>query len=180
MFLLFKKILNSDPTQRGDIIVRADSILLYNEDVLENRKLGVNYTATRVELASFPNHSFYTPSTLAQVSSVLKVIDMTSGAGTGSTCAGDPGVLDILYVPISYPLLKTSMIVNNIEAELQDVVFSPDYLVFSENIIYRDQRTGQQKTALMVVLRDSQQRRVMTNLEFSDLQAVLDPTPVPI
>lgn len=179
MFLLFKKILNSNPAQLGNIIVRADSIFLYNEDVLENRKLGTSYTATRVELSSFPNHSFYTPSTIGQVSSVLNVIDVTGGAGVGSSCLGNPGVLDIVYMSTSYPLLRANMIVNNIETELQEFVFNPDYLVFSENVLYRDQRTAQEKIALMIVLRDSQQRRIMSNLEFDDLQAILEPVLVP-
>ena len=64
MFLLFKKILNSNPAQLGDILVRADSVMLYNSDVLQNQKTGSDYVATRIEIASVPNYSFHTTSTL--------------------------------------------------------------------------------------------------------------------
>lgn len=179
MFLLFKKILNSNPAQLGDIIVRADSLFLYNDDVLENRQLGVSYSATRVEISSFPNYTFYTPSTVDQVSSTLKVIDLTGGAGTGSYCAGNPGVLDVIFPSTSYPMLKANMLQNQSKLELQPYVFSPEYLVFSENVVYQDLKTKMQDTALLIVLRDSQQRRFMTDLEFDDLVTILEPTVVP-
>lgn len=181
MFLLFKKILNSNPNQLGDIIVRADSLFLYNDDVLENRQLGVNYNATRVEISSFPNYTFYTPSTVAQVSSVLKVVDLTGGAGpgTGSSCLGDPGVLDIVYAATNFPLLKANMLQNQSKTELQPYVFSPEYLIFAEDVVFQDMKTKMQDTALLIVLRDSQQRRFMTDLDFADLQTILEPIVVP-
>lgn len=180
MFLLFKKILNSNPNQLGDIIVRADSLFLYNDDVLENRQLGINYHATRVEISSFPNYTFYTPSTVDQVSSTLKVVDLTGGAGSGSSCAGNPGVLDIVYASSNYPMLKANMLQNQSKLELQPYVFSPEYLVFAEDVVYQDLKTKMQDTALLIVLRDSQQRRFMTDLDFSDLVTILEPTVVPV
>lgn len=181
MFLHFKKILNSNPAQLGDIIVRADSIFLYNNDVLENRKTGTNYQATRIELSSFPNYSFHTPSTMAQVSSVLKVIDLTGGgSSTGSSCAGNPGVLDIVYMSTSFPLLRANMLVNNSKSELEPYVFNPDYIVFTEEVVFQDRKTQQQDTAVLLVLRDSQPKRIMTDLDFSDLMTVLEPTSVPL
>lgn len=181
MFILFKKILNSNPNQLGDILVRADSLFLYNADTLENKRTGTNYTATRVEIASFPNYSFYTPSTVDQVSSVLNVVDVTGGAATsGSSCVGNPGVLDIVYISTSYPLLKTNMLVNQSKLELQPYVFNPDFLVFAESTVYLDLKSKVQDTALLIVLRDSQPKRIMTDLEFADLVTILDPVIVPL
>ena len=179
MFILFKKILNGNPAQLGDILVRADSIFLYNSDVLQNKKTGADFNATRIEISSFPNHSFHTPSTMAQVSSMLKVIDLTGGAGSGSSCAGNPGVLDIVYASSTFPLLKTNMVVNNSLTSVESYVFNPEYLVFAEEVVFRDQKTSQQATALLLVLRDSQPKRIMTALEFSDLITVLEPSVVP-
>lgn len=180
MFILFKKILNDNPAQLGDILVRADSIFLYDSDVLLNQKTGTNYTATRIEISSFPNFSFNTPSTMDQVSSVLNVIDLTGGAGVGSQCAGNPGVLDIVYPSIRFPLLKTSMIVNNSLTQLEPYVFNPEYLVFSENMIFQDSKTSLQNTALLIVLRDSQPKRIMTALEMDVLVSILEPIVVPV
>lgn len=180
MFILFKKILNDNPTQLGDILVRADSIFLYDTVVLKNQKTGTSYTGTSIEISSFPNHTFNTPSTIDQVSSVLNVIDITGGAGVGSSCAGNPGVLDIIYPATSYPLLKTNMIVNNSATQLHPYVFNPEYLVFSENIVYQDSKTSAQNTALLIVLRDSQPRRIITALELDVLVAVLEPVIVPV
>ena len=178
MFILFKKILNSNPAQLGDILVRAESIFLYNSDVLQNKKTGADYNATRIEISSFPNHSFHTPSTMAQVSSVLNVIDLTGGSG--SQCAGNPGVLDIVYATAGYPLLKTNMIVNNSMSELEPYVFNPEYIVFAEDMVFRDVKTSLQNTALLLVLRDSQPKRIMTALDFNDLIAILEPNIVPL
>ena len=180
MFLLFKKILNDNPAQLGDIIVSAESVFLYNADVLQNKKTGRDYVTTRVEISSFPNYSFYTPSTMDQVSSVLKVIDLTGGAGSGSYCAGDPGVLDIIYMATTFPLLKANMLVNNSLSEVEPYVFNPEYIVFAENVVFQDRKTAQQATALLLVLRDSQPKRIMTELDFGDLVTILEPTVVPI
>jgi hypothetical protein len=179
MFIIFKKILNGNPAQLGDILVRADSIFLYNSDILQNKKTGGDYHATRIEISSFPNHSFHTPSTMAQVSAMLNVIDLTGGAGSGSSCAGNPGVLDIIYAASTFPLLKTNMVVNNSLTSVEPYVFNPEYLVFAEEVVFRDQKTSQQATALLLVLRDSQPKRIMTALEFSDLITVLEPSVVP-
>lgn len=180
MFILFKKILNNNPAQLGDILVRADSILLFNSDVLQNKKTGMDYNATRIEISSFPNHSFYTKSTMAQVASMLKVIDLTGGAGSGSSCAGNPGVLDIIYAASTYPLLKTNMIVNNSLTAVEPFVFNPEYLVFAEDIVFRDQKTSQEVTAMLLVLRDSQPKRIITALDFGDLITILEPSVVPV
>ena len=179
MFILFKKILNSNPSQLGDILVQAESIFLYNSDVLQNQKIGSEYPATRIEVSSFPNHSFHTPSSIAQVSSALNVVDLTGGVGSGSSCAGDPGVLDIIYASSTYPSLKTNMIVNRSLTELEPYVFNPAYLVFAEDIIFQDRKTSRQETALLIVLRDSQPKRIMTALNFDDLIAILEPIVVP-
>jgi hypothetical protein len=181
MFLHFKKILNSNPAQLGDIIVRADSIFLFNNDILLDQKTGLNYNATRVELSSFPNYSFHTPSTMAQVSSVLNVIDLTGGgSNTGSSCAGSPGVLDIIYLSTEFPLLQANMLVNSSKSELEPYVFNPEYIVFTEEVVFQDRKTQLQDTAVLLVLRDSQPKRIMTDLDFSDLLMVLEPTIVPI
>lgn len=180
MFLLFKKILNSNPAQLGDILVRADSVLLYNSDVLQNQKTGSDYVATRIEIASVPNYSFHTTSTIAQVSSMLNVVDLTGGAGIGSSCAGNPGVLDIIYASSKFPLLKANMVVNNSLTSVEPYIFNPEYLVFAEEFVFRDQKTSQQATALMLVLCDSQPKRIMTALDFSDLVTILEPSVVPV
>lgn len=179
MFILFKKILNGNPAQLGDILVRADSIFLYNADILQNKQTGVDFSATRIEISSFPNHSFHTTSSMDQVASKLNVIDLTGGAGSGSSCAGNPGVLDIIYPMTKFPLLKTNMVVNNSLTSVEPFVFNPEYLVFSENIVFRDQKTSQQVVALLLVLRDSQPKRIMTALDFDDLVTVLEPLVVP-
>ena len=179
MFILFKKILNSNPAQLGDVLVRADSIFLYNSDALQNKKTGADYNATRIEISSFPNYSFHTPSTMNQVSSVLNVVDLTGGAGSGSSCAGNPGVLDIVYATSTFPLLKTNMVVNNSLSELEPYVFNPEYLTFAEEVVFRDQKTSLQVTALLLVLRDSQPKRIMTALDFGDLITILEPNVVP-
>lgn len=180
MFILFKKILNSNPAHLGDILVNAESMFLYNDDVLENRKLGTSYNATRIEISSFPNYSFYTPSTVAQISSVLKVIDLTGGAGSGSSCAGNPGVLDTIYMAATYPLLKNNMIVNNSKTELQPYVFNPVFITFAETMVYQDRKTALPDSCLLLVLRDSQPKRIMTDLEFADLVTILEPLVVPV
>ena len=79
-----------------------------------------------------------------------------------------------------FPLLKTNMLVNNSKTELEAYVFNPEYIVFAENIVFRDQNTSLQETALLLVLRDSQPKRVMTNLDFADLITVLEPIVIPI
>lgn len=180
MFILFQKILNNNPAQLGYVLVNSDSILLYNEDTLQNQKTGQDYTATRVEVYSFPNYSFHTKSSMAQVSSVLNVIDVTGGAGAGSSCAGNPGVLDIIYASSTYPMLKANMLVNNSRNELEPYVFNPEYIVFSEEIVFRDQKTSQQSTAVLLVLRDAQPKRIMTDLAFADLVTLLEPISVPV
>lgn len=180
MYLLFKKILNSNPAQLGDILVNADSILLYNSDVLQDKKTGQDYIATRVEIYSFPNYSFHTKSTVAQVSSMLKVIDITGGAGSGSSCAGNPGVLDLIYMATKYPLLKANMLVNGSKTQLEPYVFNPEFISFSETITYRDQKTSNEDQATLLVLRDSQPRRIMTDLDFDDLVTLLEPSVVPV
>ena len=76
-------------------------------------------------------------------------------------------------------MLKANMLQNQSKLELQPYVFSPEYLVFSENVVYQDLKTKMQDTALLIVLRDSQQRRFMTDLEFDDLVTILEPTVVP-
>ena len=179
MFILFKKILNSNPAQLGNVLVRADSIFLYNEDTLEDHKMRVSYQASRVELSSFPNHSFYTLTTIDALSSLLDVVDMTSGVGSGSSCAGDAGVLDTVYAVTKYPMIRANMILNQNRNELQAYVFNPEYLIFAEDVVYYDQRLNQQRTALMIVLRDSQQKKILTDLLLADLVAVLEPIIAP-
>lgn len=179
MFILFQKILNNNPAQLGYVLVKSDSILLYNADTLQNQKTGQDYTATRVEVYSFPNYSFHTPSTVAQVSSVLKVIDVSGGAGVGSSCLGNLGVLDIVYAASTFPMLKANMLVNNSKSELEPFIFNPEYIVFSEEITFRDQKTSLQSTAVLLVLRDAQPKRIMTNLAFADLITLLEPVSVP-
>ena len=179
-FLLFQKIKNNNPAQVAPIIVRADSIFLYSDDALQNRVANTNYTATRVELSSFPNYNFYTTSLLNSVSSVLNVIDVTGGAGTsGSSCAGSPGILDTVYVSTTYPMIKANMLVNQSKDQLYPYVFNPEYLVFAETVTYLDKGTGVEDVALLLVLRDAQPRRILTDLAFDDLVTILDPAVVP-
>lgn len=180
MFILFKKILNSNPAQQGDILVRSDSIFLYNQDTLEDQKLRVSYNATRIELSSFPNHSFYTLTTVDDLSTMLNVVDMTSGVGSGSSCAGDTGVLDTVYAVTKYPMIRANMILNQNRNEIQAYVFNPEYLIFAEDVVYYDKRLNAERQALMVVLRDSQQKKILTNLMLADLIAILEPLVAPV
>ena len=72
------------------------------------------------------------------------------------------------------------MLVNNSRNELEPYVFNPEYIVFSEEIVFRDQKTSQQSTAVLLVLRDAQPKRIMTDLAFADLVTLLEPISVPV
>lgn len=181
MFLHFSKIRNSNPAQIEGITVRLDSIMLITEDVLENRTLNVNYTATRVEISSFPNYTFHTTASMNTVAALLEgVVDVTGGAGSGSTCAGDPGVLDLVYAEARYPMLRVNMLVNSSKHYLQEHVINPEYLVFAEDLVFIDSFTRNQDSALLMVMRDSQPKRLLVDLTLADLDAILDPTVVPV
>lgn len=175
MYLFFKKILNSNPAQLGDIIVETDSILFYNADTLLDQKRGINYQATRVEISNFPGFSFHTLSTVDQISSVLDVHNLTLIGGVS-----DPTEIKIIYPISKFPMIKASMLVNDSFTEVENCVFNPKYIVFAEDIIVRDRKTSLSKVALLIVLRDSQPRRLVLNLDFNDIQSALNATIVPV
>lgn len=179
MFLNFQKITTATTSKRSSVLINADAIMLMEVDQLEDKDYGTTFDATRVEVVGFPNLGFHTVSTLDIISSSVKVIDARNGLGAGSTCGGDPGVVDFCYTITKLPMLKCSMIFNSSISSLQDYVFNPSFLIYAASIVFTDAVSRNQETGLLIVLRDAQPRRILTNLLYSDLCGLLGAIDIP-
>jgi hypothetical protein len=171
MFLTFQKITTATPSKKSKILVNSESMLLLDVDTFENKELGVQYDATRIEVIGFPNHKFHTLTTFNDVLTYVPAIDLTQGLGIGSQCAGTPGVLNFVQPSIQFPLIKTLAVFNN-SLETREYAFNPNFIVYAEEVKYGG---NGQYTGLMISLRDTQPRQILTKLALSDLISILDP-----
>ena len=179
MFLTFDKITTATPTKKSKILVNSESLLLMDSDTFENKELGSSYEATRVEVIGFPNHKFYTLATVSSILALVPSIDMTQGVATiGSQCLNTPGALNFILPSVQYPLIKTLMIFNNSPSETREYVFNPNFIVYAEEVTFYSSG-NQQQTGLMVSLRDTQPRQILTKMTLADLITLLEPVTVP-
>jgi len=139
------------------------------------------YDVTRIEVPGLQQRAaLLTHSTLDMVTSIIKTVDARFGLGIGTTCNNDAGVLDYIYPTTKYPMLKCSMIFNSSLSTLRDYVFNSSYLISAEDVQFFDPMSNVHGVALMVVLKDAQPRRILTNLLYSDLCAILGAVDVPV
>lgn len=179
MFLTFQKISTASPDRKTPIIINSEALLMLEQQVFTNTQMGGQYTATRVEVIGFPHYSFHTPTPLNVILGITKTIDLTQGVSAGSECAGTPGVLNVVRPAVSLPLVKTKSVFNYSATEYKEYVFNPNFLVYAEEVKYGGQGNSE-FTGLMISLRDSSMRQVLTQLPMSDLIALLSPTTVPL
>ena len=179
MFLLFNKISTAHPSQTVPIIISSDAILTVGTEIFEDKGMNGDYVATKVEVIGFPKYTFHTLTPYQTVINQLGTITIANGtAGTGSTCAGDNNVMDIVYPTIRYPFIEASMVFNNTITESVKYTFNSNFLVIAEPMFFNDSYHLDQRTATMIVLRDTHPKKVMTKLDFTELVALLNPTAV--
>jgi hypothetical protein len=179
-FLRFDKLTTSSSTNKQPIIINKSSILLVEEEVLEDKLYRTTFTASRVHVIGYPEYTFYTLASMTSIEAMLDAVDATQGIQTGvSSCGGTPGVLDIVNLEGSLPALRLNRIKNNIAANVVPYVCNPNYLLYAEETPFQDEDTEQQAMYLTLVFRGNPTRRIPTRLSIDDLSTLLEATPVP-
>jgi len=176
-FYEFHKITTAYPSQKSPIIVNFDSILTIDANTFENKEDGLPYEATRIEIEGTPKHSFYVSTLLNTVMTNFDCIDATGLFVPGSSFNGGTGI-DTYYPYPTFPLIKAKMVFNNTVNESRDFVFNPIHLMYAESVIFKDSSSGVQQTALMIALRDSPPRKILTLMNYSMLVQILQPTSI--
>jgi hypothetical protein len=175
MYLEFTKINTSHPTTTSQVIVDADEIMLISYDTFRNLDTQSQYDCTRVDVLGHPVYSFHTLSTIDQIHTVVPMIDVRGNvASTNSSCI-DPNSLDIVYPVANFPLIRLTVIHNNRVSESEEHVINPNHIVWAEATVFNDQQTNQQVSALLLCLRDTGPRRIISTLPFLALELLLSP-----
>lgn len=177
MFLEFTRIDPSHPTRTSQVIVNSPEILLISSDDIRDLDTQAQYSATRIDVVGHPVYSFFTLATINHLSQIIPIIDVTGGAGTGGSCL-DPSSLDIVYPQVVYPHIRLLVVHNSSMSETEELVINPNYIVWAQSTIFTDRRTGLQVSALLISLKDTPPRAVISTLLFQDLETLLTPTAV--
>ena len=82
-FLRFDKLTTGSSTNKQPIIINKSSILLVEEEVLEDKLYRTTFTASRVHVIGYPEHTFYTLASMASIEAMLDAVDVTQGIQTG-------------------------------------------------------------------------------------------------
>jgi hypothetical protein len=176
MFLEFQKITTSSQTNNSPIIVNSNTIISINEDELENKEIGGFYIVTRIEIAAFPKYAFFTRTSLSDVLTYIQHSDTTSSNTGNTTCADG----SIIFIPtIDHSFIKTEMFFNYTITESVPYVFNPNFLVYAESTIFNDKITYQQEKGLMISLRDSTPKNILTKLTYQQIFDLLHPIQIP-
>lgn len=169
MFLQFQKITNTQVSTA--IIINADALLTIDFNNFEMNGEIVNQT--HIEIGN-PKYSFYTLSTIASIEAALNVIDISAGYVPGSPCAGGTSA-QIIAPASSFPLILVQTVHNNTLSETQELIFNPSKILYIENVLFVDVVSGEQVTAVMIVMNDSNRTRFVTTLTFVEIVAILLP-----
>ena len=103
-FLQLQK-LKTDLSGTSIIIIKANDILQVSEIQAQNKVTQQTEIVRQVILVGYPEYAFMTYTPLLTFESILKTVDITGGIVIGSSCSV-PGVLDIVNVDTSYPMVK--------------------------------------------------------------------------
>lgn len=177
MFIQFTKINTAHPTITSPLMVNSADIMQITTDRFQNVDTGIEYIATRVDVIGHPVYSFHTLSTINQINVVLPMVNVTGGAGTGGSCV-DPSSLDIVYPQAVFPHIRLLSIFNSSLSTTEEHVINPNHLVWAEDMMFYDRISNQQETALLVTLRDTPPRRILSTLLYSDLAILLAPASI--
>lgn len=176
MFLQLNKISTAYPSQTKPVIVNTDAILTVGTEIFENKDLNADYTATRVEIIGFPKHTIHTLTPYDTLIDFLGTVTVANGmAGTGSSCAGDTNVIDVIYPTVKVPFIEAAAIFNNTITESRRYTFNPNFLVYAEEVKFNDVYNLTESTATVIVLRDVQPKQIVTKIAFAQLAALLTP-----
>jgi hypothetical protein len=179
-FLQFDKLTTGTASHKQPILVNRSSILLIEEDVLEDKLYRTTFTASRVHIIGYPEYTFHTLSSMDTIASLLRTVDATQGvSSTGSSCGGTPGILDVLSLEGSLPIIKLNRIKNRVAASTVPYLCNPNYLLYAEETPFQDEETEQEIQYLTMVFRGNPIRRIPTKLDISELATLLTPIIVP-
>lgn len=177
MFLSFQKITTATASRRSQILVNSDEIMYMEVDSVYDKTDNVYYDATRVELIY---NTFHTPSTFTDIASVSAMVDIRNGVGEGFQWENDPGVVDFTYPVTTLPLLRCNQIANSSRTTLNDYIFNPKFLIYAETVTFNDAINKTVEPALLIVLKDTHPKRILTDLVYDDLVNLLSASIVPV
>lgn len=174
-FIRLQKLTTRSPSSGEPILFNKSDVLVVDEEALVDQGSGSPFTARRIILNGSPEYTFYTMVSLSSILTALGAINLTGGLGSGSTCAGNPGVLDIVTLDANYPMLEVRKVVNNIASQTATITFNPNFLLHALEHPYQDEDTEVQSIGLMVAMKAVSPRRFMITLTMDDLTALLEP-----
>ena len=168
MFLQFQKLSNNSSTP---IIINSQSLLTIDFNNFEMNGEIINQT--HIELGS-PKYQFYTTSSVPNIELALSVIDISSGFIPGSPCTGGNSVV-IIAPSSNFPLIKIQIVNNNTLSESRDLIINPTKILYSETTSFIDVVSGQQVSAVLIVMNDENRTFFRTTLSFADIVSILHP-----
>jgi len=175
-FIQLDKFTTRTVSEVAPFIFNKDSFLISEKETIRDASDGHQFVATRVTLLGTPEYTFYTLVDQDVLATALGTVDVTQGLTPGgSSCAGDPGVMDTITYDAEYPMLKLLKILNKVTTNTLEYVCNTNEILYIEEIVYQDKATQMPATALVITFTSTTPRRVMTKLSFADISALLDP-----
>ena len=172
-FLQLQK-LKTDLSGTSTIIIKANDILQVSEIQAQNKVTQQTEIVRQIILVGYPEYAFMTYTPLLAFESTLKAVDITGGLGLGSSCLV-PGVLDIVNVDSSYPMVKLWRIKNTITTLIDPLLVNLNYLYFAEEVPFTDEVLQTQVSAMVLSFQGDPLRKTVTNASLSNLVAILEP-----
>jgi hypothetical protein len=166
--------MHADNATSSTVIFDLRDVLQINQTVAQNKFTGQMETFSQVILQGYPEIFFLTKVNLQTFESNMHIVDLTGGAGTGSSCTV-PGVLDIVTADAIYPFVKFNRINNNVVIEDDPYIGNINYLYMVEEVPYVDKGTSEGKIAIALTFRGQPLRKIQTDTTLADIQAILDP-----
>jgi hypothetical protein len=176
-FIQLQKLTTASAASAAPFLFNFETFLFSEIVSMLDASTGAQITPTRVTLAAVPEYSFNTLVLPTQLAGAFLSFVNVTGALTpgGSSCAGDPGVLDLELVASDLPILYVNRIINNVASEKKPFYCNLNYLLYAEQTPYRDEATGAQAFATTMVFHSSAPRKHLCDIAFTDLSTLIDP-----
>lgn len=144
---------------------------------LFDKESGVQFNATEVSLLGYPEYTFRTTVTQANLLAALGGGTLLPGAPfVGGPSCSVPGGSILVSAAITLPLLTVNRVINKIKTHTHDVVINPNYIMYVESQVYQDEDLETEVSGALIVLNSTPPRQVPTNLSLVDISAFLEPT----
>lgn len=176
-FFQLDRLTTTTTSHLKPIIFDGDAVLYAHVLKLYDKEQGIPFNATEVSVLGYPEYTFRTLVTLANLSVAL-------GGGTllpGFPFVGDPscsvpGGPVLVSIDGRLPQLLVRRVINRIKSTTESVMLNPNYIVYVETQTYQDEDTEVETSGALIVLNSTPPKQVPTNLSFAEVSAFLEPT----